>query len=161
MKKTAARMTQGAMLGALYAALSFLQNALIPGSGSFAIQLRVAESLCVFAFFTPAAIPGLSLGCAVFNLAAAGSLPLDALVGSAATALAALLMWKLRRRQSVGLWMPVLTNALLVGWELTIFVGGGFLVNACYVALGEAAVMLTSGNLLAATLKKYRSQLKL
>ena len=44
--------------------------------------------------------------------------------------------------------MPALFNALLVGWELTVYIGGGFLLNACYVALGEAIVMLTVGSLL-------------
>lgn len=159
MKKTAARLSQGALIAALYAVLSLLQNILVPNSANMAIQFRVSECLCVLAFFTPAAIPGLALGCAVFNLTAAGSLPLDAPVGGAATALAAYLMWRLRERPALGLWMPVLTNAPLVGWELSVFVGGAFLVNAGSVAIGEAAVMLTLGALLARTLRRHRHHL--
>ena len=45
----------------------------------------------------------------------------------------------------LGLLMPALTNAFLVGWELTVFIGGGFRINALYVALGELIVLLTFG----------------
>jgi uncharacterized membrane protein len=41
--------------------------------------------------------------------------------------------------------MPALWNALLVGWELAVYVGGGFWLNALFVAIGEAAVLLTLG----------------
>ena len=44
--------------------------------------------------------------------------------------------------------MPALSNGLLVGWELTVYIGGGFWLNALYVAIGEAAVLLTLGSLL-------------
>ena len=44
--------------------------------------------------------------------------------------------------------MPALFNALLVGWELTFYIGGGFLLNAVYVAIGEAAVLLILGSAL-------------
>ncbi len=159
MKKRAARLTQGAMIAALYAALSFLQNLLVPNSANMMVQLRVAEALTVLAFFTPAAIPGLAVGCAIFNLSAAGSLPLDFLIGSAATLLACAAMWALRKRPFWGLLMPAVFNALMVGWELDFFIGGGFWLNAGYVALGELLVMLTLGSLLYATLKKHRHHL--
>ena len=104
--------------------------------------------------FTPAAIPGLAVGCALFNLTFAGALPLDMVVGTAATLLCAVAMWKLRKLTPVVLAMPALFNALLVGWELTVYIGGGFLLNALYVAIGELAVLYTLGWLLHATLKK-------
>ena len=44
--------------------------------------------------------------------------------------------------------MPALWNALLVGWELDLYIGGGFWLNALYVAIGEVAVLLTLGILL-------------
>jgi uncharacterized membrane protein len=53
----------------------------------------------------------------------------------------------------VGLLLPALTNAALVGWELTAYIGGGFWLNALYVAIGEAAVLLTLGTLLYMALK--------
>ena len=85
MRNKAKFLTYGAVLAAAYVTLTHLQNVLLPGTASNMIQVRIAEALCVFAFFTPAAIPGLSLGCLLFNLTFAGSLPLDFLVGSLAT----------------------------------------------------------------------------
>ena len=78
-------LAHGALIGALYVALTYLQNFLIPGSASWAIQFRASEAMCVLALFTPAAIPGLTLGCMLFNISFAGALPLDFLVGSLAT----------------------------------------------------------------------------
>jgi len=50
----------GALIGAMCAALTHLQNFLIPGSGTWAIQFRASEALCVLSLFTPAAVPGLT-----------------------------------------------------------------------------------------------------
>ena len=107
-------LTQAAIIAALYAVLTHVQNLLLPGTTTWAIQMRISEAMTVLAFFTPAAIPGLSLGCLVFNLTYAGTLPLD----------------------------------FLVGWELTVYIGGGFGINALYVALGELAVVLVLGTAL-------------
>ena len=144
---------QAAVIAALYAVLTHLQNLLLPGSTTWAIQMRISEAMTVLAFFTPAAIPGLSLGCLVFNLTYAGTLPLDFVVGTLATLLAAVAMWltrnvKVGKLPLLGLLMPALTNAVLVGWELTVYIGGGFGINALYVALGELAVVLVLGSLL-------------
>ena len=78
MKSKQIRMiTHGAILAALYVALTYLQNWLLPGTTSAAIQFRASEALCIFALFTPAAIPGLTVGCLLFNISNAGALPLD------------------------------------------------------------------------------------
>lgn len=149
-------LTHAALFAALYTALTYLQNFLIPNSATFAIQFRASEALCVLAFFTPAAIPGLTLGCLLFNISYSASLPLDFLVGSLATVLATGAMWLMRRKKSLllpGLLMPALFNAILVGWELAVFIGGSFWLHALYVAIGEAAVLLTLGSLLYATVK--------
>ncbi len=138
-------LTQGAILAALYILLSLLQNLLLPGSASMPIQLRISEALCVLAFFTPAAVSGLTLGCLIFNLAAGGALPLDFLVGSLATLLATGAMRKCRRFPVPALLFPPLCNGLLVGWELSVTIGGGFWLNAAYVAAGEALAMLFLG----------------
>ncbi len=152
-------LAQGAMIAALYAALTHLQNFLLPGSASWAIQFRASEALGVFAFFTPAAIPGLSIGCLVYNISAAGVLPLDFLLGTLATLLAAWGMYflrevKVKKYPLLGMLLPAVTNAVLVGWELSVYIGGAFWVNAAYVALGEVAVMLTLGSALYYSVKK-------
>ena len=154
MRKRIRRLTHAAIIAALYAVLTHLQNLILPGSASWAIQCRISEALCVLAFFTPAAIPGLTIGCLLFNITFAAALPLDFAVGSLATALAATAMWKLRRYPLPALTMPALFNAILVGWELTVYIGGGFWLNAVYVAIGELIVMLTLGLLLHTVMKR-------
>lgn len=146
-------LVHAAVIAALYTVLTHLQNLLLPGSTTWAIQMRLSEALCVLAFFTPAAIPGLSLGCLIFNLTYSATLPLDFLVGTLATFLAAEIMWLTRNVRVkgyplLGMIMPALWNAILVGWELTTYIGGGFWLNALYVAIGEAAVLLIFGTIL-------------
>ena len=153
MRRNTRMLTHAALIAALYAALTYLQNLLIPGSASWAIQFRASEALCILALFTSAAIPGLSIGCLVFNLSYSGALPLDPLVGTAATVLATAAMWFSRKWTVKGfplfaLLMPAVFNAFLVGWELDLYIGGGFWLNALYVAIGEAAVLLTLGTAL-------------
>ena len=144
------QLVYGALIAAMYAALTHMQNFLIPGSATWAIQFRASEALCVLALFTPAAIPGLTVGCFVFNLTYSGALPLDMLVGSLATCLACAATRLLRRFPWVAMAMPALFNAPLVGWELSIFIGDGFswpffFANALNVFLGEAIVLYTAG----------------
>ena len=155
------RLTQAAIIAALYAVLTHMQNILIPNSASFAIQCRASEALCVLAFFTPAAIPGLTIGCLLFNITFAGALPLDWLLGTAATFCAAWLMWHTRKAAIhslplPGFLMPAITNALLVGWELTVYIGGSFWLNGLYVALGELIVLFTLGILLYLAIRRRK-----
>lgn len=159
MTKSTRYLTQAAIIAALYAVLTHLQNLLLPGSATWAIQMRLSEALCVLALFTPAAVPGLTLGCLIFNITYAAALPLDFVLGSAATLLAAEGMWLTRRVTVRGypllaMLMPAIANAILVGWELTVYIGGGFGLNALYVALGEIAVLLVPGTILYYALKK-------
>ena len=159
MRKETRFIVHAALIAALYAALTHGQNLLLPNSASMAIQFRASEALCVLAFFTPAAIPGLTIGCLLFNLSFAGALPLDPVVGTAATALATAAMYatrniKLGNYPLLAMWMPAIFNALLVGWELDLYIGGGFWLNAVYVAIGEAAVLLILGTLLYYALQK-------
>ncbi len=165
MKQNTKNLTHGAAIGALYVVLTQAQNLLLPGSATWVVQFRAAEALVVLAAFTPAAVPGLTLGCVVFNLTFAGSLPLDFLVGGYATFLAAGAMRLSRNFRPGGLPIPGLLapavfNGLLVGWELTFYLGtadfsmGAFWTNALYVAAGELAVMLTLGAALYRALQK-------
>lgn len=158
MKNRSRRVAHASIIAALYAVLTHMQNLILPGSASWAIQMRLSEALCVLAFFTPAAIPGLTLGCLLFNITFSAALPLDFLVGTLATFLAAQGMWlsrniRVRNIPLAGLLMPAATNALLVGWELNIYIGGGFGINALYVAMGEIAVLMTLGIALYLTIR--------
>ena len=159
MRKRARFLAHSAIIAALYTVLCYMQNLIFPDSASMAVQFRAAEALCVLAFFTPAAIPGLGLGCLLFNLSFAGALPLDFLVGTLASVLAAGSMyltrnWKWRKLPVIGLLMPGVFNAVLVGWELDFYIGGGFWLNALCVAVGEWVVLLTLGSLLYSAMRK-------
>lgn len=161
MNKKVRNLTHGAVLAAIYVTLTHLQNIIFPNSATMAVQFRLSEVLCVLAFFTPAAIPGLSLGCLLFNLTSGAALPLDFLVGTAATALSTWAMWLTRKVTCkgcplFGLLMPALFNALLVGWELSVYIGGGFAMNALLVALGEAVVLLLPGTGLYYAIRRRR-----
>ena len=159
MNNRSKNLTRAALIAALYVVLTHFQNLLLPGSASWAIQCRVSEALCVLALFSPAAISGLSIGCLLFNITFAAALPLDWLIGTLATLGATSAMWLLRNVCIKGyplpaLLMPALFNALLVGWELTVYIGGAFWLNAGYVALGELIVLLTVGSLLQRVIKR-------
>ena len=151
--------TRAAIFAALYAALTYAQYLLWPGSTSMAIQVRISEALCAFSFFTPAAIPGLTLGCLLFNLTFAGTLPMDWLGGTLATLIAAEGMWLTRNitikgYPLLGMLLPAVTNAILVGWELTFYIGeASFWYNALFVAIGELIALLTVGSVVFFTVK--------
>ena len=166
MKKKTKYIASGAVIAAMYVALCYLQNFLLPNSASYAIQFRVAEALCVLALYTPAAVPGLTIGCLLFNISFAGALPLDPVLGTAATALSVGSMYFTRNLTVRGypllsLLMPAFWNALLVGWELTVYIGGAFWLNARYVAIGELAVLLTLGTALYYAIKARHLDVRL
>jgi len=151
----------GALIAALYVVLTYGQNLIFPGSATMAIQFRVSEALCVLALFTPAAISGLSVGCLLFNISYAMALPLDPVVGTLATLLATAGMYfgrnlKIKGYPLPALLLPAVVNGILVGWELSVYVGGGFWLNAAYVAAGEAAVLLSLGTVLYYALRGRR-----
>jgi uncharacterized membrane protein len=155
MKKQRLRhLAHAAIIAAMYAVLTYLQNLIFPNSTNMAIQFRASEALCILAFFTPAAIPGLSLGCLVANMLA-GATPVDFVVGTLASFLAATFMWNTRHiaikgYPLLGMLMPALANGIFVGWQLTVYfnVDVSFWVNALCVATGELAVLLVLGTLL-------------
>jgi uncharacterized membrane protein len=164
MRKKTRFLAHSALFTALYVALTYLQEFLLPGMTSLPIQFRLSEALCVLAFFTPAAVPGLAVGCLIFNISYAHTLPLDFLLGTLASFLAAGGMyltrrWTIKSYPLLGMLMPAIVNGLMIGWELSLYIGGAFWLNALYVAIGEAAVLLTLGSLLFYTIKSRRLDL--
>ncbi len=155
--KSTMYIVQAAVIAALYAVLTILQNTLLPGSASMAVQFRVSEVLTILALYTPAAIPGLTIGCVIANISSLSTLgPYDLIFGSLASLVAALLMYLLRNKRILGLpvaaaLMPALANGIIVGFEIEFFfVKGGFhflsfLLQGGLVALGELAVLFILG----------------
>lgn len=87
MNKKVLFITQAAVIAAIYVVLTQIANLL--GLASGAIQIRISEALTILPFFTPAAIPGLFVGCIIANVTT-GCMPLDTVFGSIATLLGAL-----------------------------------------------------------------------
>lgn len=106
---------QAAMIAALYVVLTFLANSL--GLANNAIQVRFSESLTILPFFTPAAIPGVTIGCLLSNFLTACA-PLDIIFGTLATLIGALGTYALRRH----VWLlpipPIVANTLIIPWVL-------------------------------------------
>lgn len=160
MNKKVTFIVQTAIIAALYAALTYAQNFLLPGTTSAAVQFRVSEALNILALFTPAAIPGLTLGCVASNLYNIGSgLPLDMIFGSLATLGATLSMYFLRNVKIkdypfFAMLMPAVFNGVIIGWEIEVFFIDGkfnfvsFLTQGGLVALGELGVMFVLGTAL-------------
>ena len=152
-------LTQAAVIAALYAALTAAQQLIAPGTASMAVQFRVSEAMTLLAVLTPAAIPGLTLGCFAANFLFMQTLPLDMILGSLATLLAAVAMYLLRNVRVKGLpllaaLMPAIFNGIIIGAEIEIFFIEGpfrftdFLLQGGLVALGELVVCFTLGLLL-------------
>ena len=114
------RIAQTDMVAAVYAACTLMTMLFLGNLAWGPVQFRVSEALCALALFTPNAVPGLTLGCAIANLAnialsGTGALGLlDVVFGSAATCAGAFITWKLRRHPVVALLGPVVTNAVIV-----------------------------------------------
>lgn len=171
--KSTVYIVQAAVIAALYATLTILQNTLLPGTASAAIQFRVAEVLTILAVFTPAAIPGLTIGCIIANISSLSVLgPYDMIFGSLASLLASVLMYLLRNKRLFKLpvaaaLMPALANGIIVGFEIEFFfVEGGFhfgdfLLQGGCVALGELGVLIVLGLPLARLIEKQGFDKKL
>lgn len=154
MKKTQiTALVSGAMIAALYAAATYASAVLGIAYGQ--IQFRFSEALTVLSVFTPAAIPGLTVGCILGNLSSPYGI-WDIAFGSLATLLAAVTARKLRKVTFRGLpllsiIMPVIFNALIVGAEITLLMPAGeaslsvFLIAALEVGAGELVVCLLGG----------------
>ena len=118
------------VIAAVYAACTLIALLFLGSLAWGPIQFRVSEALCVLALFTPAAIPGLTLGCVIANvmnivISGTGMLGmLDVVFGSLATFAGALFTWKMRRHPLVALAGPVLANALIVPAYLPLLLQG-------------------------------------
>lgn len=108
-------MTQAAMIAAIYVVLTFLANAL--GLASGAVQIRFSEALTILPFFTPAAIPGLFVGCLLSNTLT-GCVPLDVVFGSIATLLGAIGTYHLRQYKWLAAIPPIVANTIIVPFVL-------------------------------------------
>ncbi len=136
--------TTAAIIAAIYAALTFFGNFF--GLSYGPIQVRFSEALCVLPLFTPAAIPGLTIGCFIANIGSFNLL--DMVFGTFATLISCVLTYlfrniKVKNLPLLSLFPPVIINALIIGLEIAFFFlpeGNllyGFLISAAEVGIGQ------------------------
>ena len=135
----------GGLIAALYVVLTFVAQAF--GLASGAIQVRFSEALCLLPCLTPAAVPGLTLGCVLANLLT-GCAPWDVVFGSLATLLGAV-GTRMMKNQPLLSWIPpVLSNTMIVpivlmkvygvdnAWPLLTFqIFAGEMISVCVLGL--------------------------
>jgi uncharacterized membrane protein len=106
-------LTEAAVIAAIYTVLVLAFQPISYGP----IQFRIAEALTVLPYFTPAAIPGVTMGCFLSALFT-GADVLDQIFGSLATLIAAIVSYKLRRSKFLVPIPPIISNALIIPWVL-------------------------------------------
>ena len=147
-----------AIIASIYIVLTYLTS--LFGLASGAIQLRLSEALCILTAFTPAAIPGLTLGCLISNYIT-GCLPTDVLFGTLATLLGALGGWYLRRRPYLSPLPTVIANTAIVpfvlAWAYRVEEGLPFLFLT--VGIGELLSAYALGILLYRPIKRNQAKL--
>lgn len=141
------------MIAAIYAAATYLSA--IFGIAYGNIQFRFSEALTILSVFTPAAVPGLTVGCIIGNLSSPFGI-WDIVFGSLATLFAAVTARALRKIRIkdfpiFSLLMPVIFNAVIVGTEIIFLMPAqeasltAFAISALEVGAGELAVCLAGG----------------
>lgn len=139
-KRSALFLAQGAMIAAMYVALTLVSNAF--GLASGVIQVRISEALTILPYFTPAAIPGLFVGCLISNIIAGGVI-WDVIFGSLATLIGAVVTYWLRKYKWLAPVPPIVSNMLIIPfvlryaygapdalWFMVLTVGAGELISA-------------------------------
>lgn len=142
----------GALIAAAYVGLTFLSNIFNLAFGP--VQFRISEVLTILPVFTPAAIPGVTVGCFIANIASFN--PLDMIFGTSATLIAALLTYflrniKIKNIPLFSMFLPVIVNSLVIGLEIAFFflpegfTLWGFVISALEVGLGELVICVGLG----------------
>ena len=146
-------MVHGAVIAAIYTALTMACMPVAFGP----VQFRVSEALCILPFFTPAAIPGLFLGCFLSNLLC-GAAALDVVFGSIATLIGAAGSYLLRRYKWAVCVPPILANTIIIPWVLRYAYGSADLIPVAMVTVGIGEILAIGvlGNGLLVILDRYR-----
>lgn len=154
--KTIYFMVQAAMIAAIYIVLTLM---LLPVSYG-PIQFRVSEALCILPYFTPAAVPGLFIGCMISN-ALGGSVILDVIFGSLATLIGAVGSYLFRKTRWAVCLPPIIANTLVIPWVLRYAYGTEEMIPYLMFTIGISEVLAIGvlGNLLMLSLERYRNAL--
>lgn len=163
MNKKTRFLTQAAMIAAVYVVLTYLFAAFSFGE----IQVRISEALTILPVFTPAAIPGLFVGCLVGNILGGAILP-DIICGSIATLIGAWGTWKLRNllvstfRTPVAAFIPpIAANTIIVPLVLRYGYGVRLPIPIMMLTVGAGEIISCGilGLLLYSGLKMYAGRI--
>lgn len=146
-------MVYSAVIAAIYTVLTMIFAPVSFGP----VQFRISEILCILPFFTPAAIPGLFIGCLLSNFLC-GAATLDVIFGSLATLIGAVGSYKLRKTKWLVCVPPILANAIIIPWVLRYAYGSEDLIwyAMITVGIGEILAIGVLGNLLLGVLNCYK-----
>lgn len=145
------------VIAALYVVLTFVANAF--GLANYAVQVRFSEALTVLPFFTPAAIPGLTLGCLLSNILTGCAMP-DIIFGTLATLIGAVFTWLLRNHKWLAPVPPISANTIIVPFVLYYAYGVRPLwLSFITVGVGEILSCGILGMLLLNILNRYKKYL--
>ncbi len=154
--KKAYFITQAAVIAALYVVLTLFINAFDLASG--AIQVRISEALTILPYFTPAAVPGLFIGCLLSNFMTSAAI-WDIIFGSLATLIGAIGTYLLRKWKWCAPLPPILSNTIIIPFVLTYAYGipGGIPFFMLTVGAGEVLSCGVLGMILLFALQRYRN----
>lgn len=149
-------MTQAALIAAIYVVLVYIFK---PISFSY-IQVRIAEALTILPYFTPAAIPGISIGCLLGNLLTGADI-FDIVFGTLATIIGAVGSYLLRKQKFLVPIPPILANSLIIPWVLKYAYGMPLSIPFMMLTVGIGEVISCGilGIMLLLVLNKYRTSI--
>ena len=153
-RSSALWIAQSAAIAALYVVLTLIFAPISFGE----MQVRISEALTVLPLFTPAAIPGLFVGCVLGNLLG-GAIVWDVVFGSLATLLGAVGGYLLRKNRWLVPLPTVIANGIIVPFVLRYGYGVELpiVLMMVYVAVGEIISCYGLGELLITVLQKHRA----
>ena len=129
---------QAGVIGALYVVLTMFAQGFDLASG--AIQCRFSEALTILPFFTPAAIPGVTIGCLLSNILMQSALP-DVIFGTLATLIGCIGTYVLRKHRVLCSLPPVISNALIIPFVLKYAYGMTDLIPFMMLTVGAGEVI--------------------
>ncbi len=147
-------MTQAAMIAAVYVVLTVVFAPIAFGQ----VQIRIAEALTILPLFTPAAIPGLFIGCLIGNILGGAVLP-DIIFGSLATLIGAVFTYMLRNQSKyLAPLPPILANTVIVPFVLRYAYGVALPIPFMMLTVGVGEVLSCGvlGIIVYTALQKYQ-----
>ena len=178
-------MTQAAMIAAIYVVLTYIFAPFSFGE----VQVRISEALTILPIFTPAAIPGLFVGCLIGNILGGailpdivfgsiaipglwlgcflanmltGGIPVDVVCGSIATLIGAFFTYQLRNKNRfLAPLPPIIANTVIVPFVLRYGYGVALPIPFMMltVGIGEVISCTVLGLIVYGALKKYKGTL--